>query len=40
VLVEHAGFAAGSSAPKAREIMRTLLLKDPEIARRLQLGQG
>jgi penicillin-binding protein 2 len=40
VLVEHAGFARTSSVPKAREIMRTLLLKDPEITSRLQPGAG
>jgi penicillin-binding protein 2 len=39
VLVEHGGFARSSSAPKAREIMRTTLLKDPDIRRRLQ-GAG
>jgi penicillin-binding protein 2 len=38
VLVEHGGFARSSSAPKAREIMRTALLKDPEITQRLQSG--
>ena len=31
VLVEHGGFGAEAAAPKAREIMRTTLLKDPEI---------
>ena len=40
VLVEHAGFASGTSVPKAREIMRTILLKDPEITGRLQRGGG
>jgi len=40
VLVEHAGFARTSSVPKAREIMRTILLKDSEITRRLQAGGG
>jgi len=31
VLVEHGGFGASAAAPKAREIMRVALLKDPEI---------
>jgi penicillin-binding protein 2 len=31
VLVEHGGFGAAAAAPKAREIMRVALLKDPEI---------
>jgi penicillin-binding protein 2 len=31
VLVEHGGFGASAAAPKAREIMRVTLLKDPEI---------
>ena len=31
VLVEHGGFGAGAAAPRAREIMRVTLLKDPEI---------
>jgi len=31
VLVEHGGFGAGAAAPRAREIMRVALLKDPEI---------
>lgn len=36
VLVEHGGFGSTSAAPKAREIMRTVLLKDPEILKRIQ----
>ena len=36
VLVEHGGFGAAAAAPKAREIMRTVLLKDPEILQRIQ----
>ena len=36
VLVEHGGFGAQSAAPKAREIMRTVLLKDPDIVRRIE----
>ena len=31
VLVEHGGFGAGAAAPRAREIMRVALLKDPEL---------
>jgi penicillin-binding protein 2 len=31
VLVEHGGFGAQAAAPRAREIMRVALLKDPEI---------
>jgi penicillin-binding protein 2 len=36
VLVEHGGFGASAAAPKAREIMRTVLLKDPELIQRIQ----
>ena len=36
VLVEHGGFGAGAAAPRAREIMRTALLKDPEIRARIE----
>ena len=36
VLVEHGGFGAAAAAPRAREIMRTVLLKDPEIRQRVQ----
>ncbi|HKP78591.1 MAG TPA: penicillin-binding protein 2 [Phenylobacterium sp.] len=36
VLVEHGGFGASAAAPKAREIMRTVLLKDPEVMQRVQ----
>lgn len=35
VLVEHGGFGAQAAAPKAREIMRVALLKDPEIRARI-----
>ena len=35
VLVEHGGFGAEASAPKAVEIMRVALLKDPEIRARI-----
>ena len=36
VLVEHGGFGAEAAVPKAREIMRTALLKDPEIRAKIQ----
>jgi penicillin-binding protein 2 len=36
VLVEHGGWGASAAAPRAREIMRTTLLKDPEIVARIQ----
>lgn len=36
VLVEHGGFGASAAAPRAREIMRTVLLKDPEVMKRVQ----
>ena len=36
VLVEHGGFGAGAAAPRAREIMRTALLKDPELRARIE----
>jgi len=35
VLVEHGGFGAQAAAPKAREIMRVALLKDPEVQKRI-----
>ncbi len=35
VLVEHGGFGADAAAPKAREIMRVALLKDPEVRKRI-----
>jgi penicillin-binding protein 2 len=35
VLTEHGGFGAQASAPKAREIMRVALLKDPEVRARI-----
>ncbi|MBS0295782.1 MAG: penicillin-binding protein 2 [Proteobacteria bacterium] len=40
VLVEHGGFGASAAAPKAREIMRTTLLKDAEIMARIQKQPG
>jgi penicillin-binding protein 2 len=36
VIVEHGGFGAEVAAPKAREIMRVALLKDPEIRARIE----
>ena len=36
VLVEHGGFGAAAAAPRAREIMRTVLLKDPEVRKRIE----
>ena len=35
VLVEHGGFGAEAAAPKAREVMKTILLKDPDMVRRM-----
>jgi penicillin-binding protein 2 len=35
VLTEHGGFGASASAPKAREILRVALLKDPEVRARI-----
>lgn len=36
VLVEHGGFGADTAAPRAREIMKVALLKDPEIRQRIE----
>jgi penicillin-binding protein 2 len=36
ILVEHGGFGATSAAPRAKEIMRVALLKDPEIRARIE----
>jgi penicillin-binding protein 2 len=36
VLVEHGGFGGEAAAPKAREIMRVALLKDPEVRARIE----
>jgi penicillin-binding protein 2 len=36
VLVEHGGFGAQAAAPKARDIMRVALLKDPEVRARIE----
>ena len=35
VLVEHGGWGASAAAPRAREIMRVALLKDPEVRARI-----
>ena len=37
VLVEHGGFGAAAAAPRAREIMRVALLKDPEVRKRIEV---
>jgi penicillin-binding protein 2 len=37
VLVEHGGFGAAAAAPRAREIMRVALLKDPEVRARIEV---
>jgi penicillin-binding protein 2 len=36
VLVEHGGFGAQAAAPRARDIMRVALLKDPEIRAQIE----
>jgi len=36
VLVEHGGMGSEAAAPKAREIMRVALLKDPEVRSRVE----
>jgi penicillin-binding protein 2 len=36
VLVEHGGFGAQAAAPRAREIMRVALLKDPQVRARVE----
>jgi len=36
VLVEHGGFGASSSGPRARELLRVALLKDPEIRAKIE----
>ncbi len=36
VIVEHGGFGGDAAAPKAREIMRVALLKDPEVRARIE----
>jgi len=40
VLVEHGGWGASAAAPKAREIMRVALLKDPAVLKRIALPLG
>jgi penicillin-binding protein 2 len=35
VLVEHGGFGADAAAPKAAQIMRVALLKDPQVRARI-----
>ncbi len=35
VLVEHGGFGGDAAAPKAREVMKTILLKDPDMVARI-----
>jgi penicillin-binding protein 2 len=36
VLVEHGGFGAQAAAPRARDLMRLALLKDPELRGRIE----
>jgi penicillin-binding protein 2 len=36
VLVEHGGFGAEAAVPRAREIMKVALLKDPEVRARIE----
>ncbi len=36
VLVEHGGFGAQAAVPRAREIMKVALLKDPEVRARIE----
>ena len=36
VIVEHGGWGASAAAPKAREIMRVALMKDPEVRERIR----
>ena len=36
VLTEHGGMGAEASAPKAREILKVALLKDPEVRARIE----
>jgi len=35
VLVEHGGFGAEAAAPKAAQILRVALLKDPQVRARI-----
>lgn len=36
VLVEHGGFGASTSGPRARELLRVAILKDPELRARIE----
>jgi penicillin-binding protein 2 len=36
VITEHGGMGAEASAPKAREIMKVALLKDPQVRARIE----
>jgi len=36
VLVQHGGWGASAAAPRAREVMRVALLKDPDVVKRVQ----
>jgi penicillin-binding protein 2 len=36
VLVQHGGWGASAAAPRAREVMRVALLKDPDVVKRIQ----
>lgn len=40
VLVEHGGFGAGASAPRAKELLRLALIKDPELRSRIERPIG
>lgn len=40
VLVEHGGFGAEAAAPRARELLRVALLKDPDIRARILSAPG
>jgi penicillin-binding protein 2 len=36
VLIQHGGWGASAAAPRAREVMRVALLKDPDVVKRIQ----
>lgn len=40
VLVEHGGFGASAAGPRARDIMKIALLKDPEVRKRIEGAAG
>ena len=40
VLVEHGGFGADAAAPKAAELLRVALLKDPDVRARIVTAPG